>query len=405
MRRARFISLLVLWLVCCCGKIPGLFASLVPAAQVTEQPGWDRVFERRSGWTGGDVAASIIIPGERVLWLFGDSWVGEVKDNRRVNAVLVNNSIAIQTFDPGQPGKAPPPDRINFYWGSDDAGKPTAWLRPVHDPRKPQTWYWPTGGAVVIPDEGGNPRLALFLLELKKAGGDNVWGFECIGSRMALVDNVSAPVQFWKPVVIDLPHRIEGGDLSGNQIDWGVAAHYRAGAGGAPDYVFIYGVATDRGNNRELLLARVFPSALPEFKQWEFFAGAGKWEESPPAAHSIVRGVAGELSVDRIAGRSGEFYYAMVYSEPFLGDRIFARIASAPEGPWSDLSPVFTVAEARRSPTLFAYAAKGHAGLSKPRTLLVSYIVNSNEFNELVNDASVYRPRFICVPLDMIGVR
>jgi hypothetical protein len=183
-----------------------------------------------------------------------------------------------------------------------------------------------------------------------------------------------------------------------HQVDWGVAALYRK-ASGAPDYVLIYGTESDQSGNRDLLLARVRPAELEDTGKWEFFGGAAQWAGSPGRAAVIVKDVASELSVEEIS----KAHYIMVHSEPRLGSRIFVRTASAPEGPWSNAETVFTVSEVKTNQTFFAYAAKGHFALSKPGSLLISYIVNSNDFNELAHNDSIYRPKFITVPLPPAG--
>jgi hypothetical protein len=48
------------------------------------------------------------------------------------------------------------------------------------------------------------------------------------------------------------------------------------------------------------------------------------------------------------------------------------------------------------------YAAKAHTHLSRPGELLVSYIVSSQDFEQIIGDASLYRPRFVRVPLEII---
>lgn len=370
---------------------------------------WDLAFSRRSGWTGGDVAASFVIPRNRVLWVFGDSFVGEVEGGRHVRATLVNNAIAVHPYGPGRPGTAPAPEKISFFWGpADESGKPTAWVRPAQKDRPgaagSKTWYWPTGGGVVLPGPGGSKRLALFLILLeKKQGQDSLWAFQCVGSAVAMIDNVEEPARLWKTRVIDLPHQISGDPKDaqgGGQVDWGAASLYEPGAGGSPGYVFIYGVVSDPSNNKDLVLARVNPSGIEDFAQWEFYGQGEKWLKSPDLAGRIVKGVASELSVDRVLGKKGGAGYVMVYSEPLFGDRIFARTSQSTEGPWSDAKPVFTVPEVKKSKNYFAYAAKGHASLSMPGALLISYIVNSHDFTELINDASIYRPRFIIFPIE-----
>jgi hypothetical protein len=391
----------VLVLLCLAWSCQGVFKNPSPGApsgqSVTQARQWDEVFTRHTGWTGGDVAASFLIPGDRVLWVFGDSFVGAVENNRRVRSALVNNAIALHPCDPSHPGKAPAPDQVEFYWGPPDAaGRPTAWLKPRSD-ENPRSWYWPTGGGVVLPYPERGFALALFFIQLeKRPGDDSVWGFKTKGSELAMIDNVAAPAPDWRPRIIELPLRLEqqADSETGEQFEWGVAALYQPVFGLGPDYVFIYGTRSRNTSQRELVLARARPENLEQFEQWEFFAGKGQWLKSPLKAVAIVKSVASEISVDKIAGPSGT-RYLMVYSEPLLGSRIFLRSSCHPEGPWSDFNPVFTVPETLQGKTLFAYAAKGHAALSEPGTLLISYIVSSNEFSELLNNSSLYRPRFL----------
>jgi len=398
--------ILVLFLACSCSGLKKYASAEVPGGQTAAlQSQWDMAFARSSGWTGGDVAASFVIPGKRILWVFGDSFIGDVEAGRHVRSTLVNNAIAVHPFDPDRPGKAPTAETINFFWGPDDeTGKPTAWVRPVQKGSS-KTWYWPTGGGLVLPGPSGAKHMALFLILLeKKQGEDSLWAFQVVGNELAIIDNVEQPAQSWKIRIIELPYQIDQAGSSG-QVEWGVASLYQPGADGSPGYVFIYGVESDQEDQRDLLLARVNPSGFENFGNWEFFAGDEKWLKSPGRASHIVKGVASELSVDQVSGKNSGKKYVMVYSEPLFGERIFVRTASSPEGPWTDAQPVFTVSEVKKSKNYFAYAAKGHAALSGPRSLLVSYIVNSHDFNELANDASIYRPRFFMIPLETTGVR
>ncbi len=401
-------SILLILLSCACSGLVKPSPQRVPDDH-TARPhqAWDRAFTRDSGWTGADVASSLVIPGNRVLWIFGDTWIGDVRDNRHLNATLVNNSLAVHAYDPNHPGKAAAAQDLNFYWGPlDQSGKPTAWIKP-EGRGEPKCWYWPTGGAVVISGPDRDHRLALFLILLtKKQGPDSVWGFECIGSAVALIENVEEPVSRWTPRVIELPHIIERGAVDSSpsrEVDWGVAALEEL-SGGTGSCVYIYGVEPGKPGRKDLILARVRPESFEDFGQWEFFSGNGAWSGSRGRASHVVTDVASELSVDRLSSAARDSGYVMVYSEPVLADRILVRSATSLEGPWSDVTPVFTVAGLQSGKGLFTYAAKGHAALSDPGTLLVSYIINSNDLAELAGNASIYRPRFINIPLAGIGL-
>lgn len=368
---------------------------------------WDRIFTRKSGWLGGDVAGSFIIPGNRVLWVFGDSFIGRVKDNKRVNLKMVNNSVAIHPYAPDQPGKAPLPCQVHFYWGAQDfSGKPTAWIRPKEQGDN-KTWYWPTGGGVVLGrGTDTKERLALFLIQVeKKSPEDSVWGFKTIGSSVAIVENLRLPVRFWNTRIISLPHQIErrtGDHWVIHQLEWGVSALSQGSEHSL--LVLIYGCETKEHQQRDLVLARVNGSKLEDFRSWEFYAGNGRWERNLSSASTIANDVASELSVERVFDSQGLPCYVMIYSEPFLGDQILVRLAQNPEGPWSEPKPIFRVPEVQGSQTRFAYAGKGHYSLSPPRNLLVSYVVNSHNFQEVLNDTSIYLPKFILVPFSTLGI-
>ena len=63
---------------------------------------------------------------------------------------------------------------------------------------------------------------------------------------------------------------------------------------------------------------------------------------------------------------------------------------------------LFTVREPEKDSRLMTYAAKSHARLSRRGELLVTYIINSTEFGQIAADASLYRPRFVRVPLSLL---
>ena len=92
----------------------------------------------------------------------------------------------------------------------------------------------------------------------------------------------------------------------------------------------------------------------------------------------------------------------MVHSEPVFGPRIFVRTARRPEGPWSDRRAVYHITDLDAKAKHFPYAAKGHAHLSRAGELLITYVVNPHDFWKMVGNASIYRPRFVRVPLTAV---
>ena len=122
--------------------------------------------------------------------------------------------------------------------------------------------------------------------------------------------------------------------------------------------------------------------------------------ESAPLAVGVVP----EFSIERVANRQ-KTAWMLVQSEAWLGKHILVRTAPRPEGPWSPAITIATVRDVERSPSYFTYAAKGHIELSRPGELLVSYLVNSNQFSDLMRDTQIYRPQFLRVSLSFLNPR
>ena len=84
---------------------------------------YDALFTRTKGWTGGDIAHTVPLSDSITLWLFGDTWIGKVKNTRHVNSKMISNSVAIQY------GKTANKKNLRFYYKTTD-GKPAALFTP-----------------------------------------------------------------------------------------------------------------------------------------------------------------------------------------------------------------------------------------------------------------------------------
>jgi len=64
-------------------------------AQATRNEALDELFKpRQRGFLGADGAASVSLPGDRTLWVFGDTIVGTLRNGKK-EGPMVRNSIAI----------------------------------------------------------------------------------------------------------------------------------------------------------------------------------------------------------------------------------------------------------------------------------------------------------------------
>jgi hypothetical protein len=377
-RTAR-LAMLVTWAAMACPHPAGPVRATPPPAPAVIKAGpapeWDAKFAGREGWVGGDGAYSVGLGRRRVLWLFGDTLLGTVKDGGRAGAVMVNNTVGLQD---GRDEHA----TIRFIAGEARDGKPAA----VFLPPDGKGWLWPQAAVPV----GG--LLAVFLSQIERGEEPGVLGFRHVGQWLAVIENPTDEPSHWRKKLHAVPFaRFDPASVR----SWGSAVL----AGG--DFLYVYGYR-ERGKeigSRELMAALVPAERLTDFASWRFRTADG-WGEKPEDATPLAAGLATEFSVSPMPGGNG---YVLVYTEDGLGDRVVGRFAREAAGPWSDPLLLYRCPEMRRDKGVFCYAAKAHPWATKDDDLLVSYCVNAWEFARLFRDEKVYRPRFVRVRLGPTG--
>lgn len=346
---------------------PLIFGEAKPA------PEMDSLFQQTDNWIGGDGVCSVALTPERTLWLFSDTWVGSVRDGKRVNATIVNNTLALQ--DGRVPGA-----KLQFIVRHDVDGKPTAFLTPADH----RGWFWMLSGVYV------QKHLYMVLMQMDKTGANNVFGFRQIGQWLGVVSNPLDPPTAWQveqyplPCVQFSPER---------QMTFGSAVLEQGG------YLYLYGNDEDKkasGLQRYLTVARVPTNEVTNFAAWRFYA-KGEWDADFHHASRIAGNLATDCSVSFLS-KSGQ--YVLIYTDRGLSPNIEARIAPAPWGIWSPPTTVYQCPEMGQDKNLFCYGAKAHPSLGNEDQLLINYVVNSFNFWQPVTNADLYWPRFIRVGLE-----
>jgi hypothetical protein len=376
---------------------------LVLGGQVIARSGvasvpWTALFDRTSGWTGADGVYSIpLVENDRLssglsneaktFFAFSDTFIGSVNpdDTRTPSSYLIRNTTALLT------GGVPDPARMSFnFRGTVAAAQPVFATNPTG------TWYWPVDGAVVGLDA------YLFSLRMKPVSGG--FGFDYDGitlfSSPITASNLNnAPPLFWTHTKLDNTGLFVPAAGGAPSKIFGQAVMNNTPQGGSffPDgFIYLYGVRNDSLNKR-LLVARVPRESIGDPSQYRFFNGTA-WVSGAANAQPLAG--ADHLSSEFSVTPMPDGRYLMVFSyDDAFGNRVAARYANAPTGPWGPAITLYTCPEADLTPNTFVYGAKAHPALSRPGELMVSYHVNSFEPDELYQDADIYRPRFITVKL------
>ncbi len=331
-----------------------------PAPLAAPWPEADRLFHRDPRWLGGDAAISIALPQQRVLWLFGDSFVAPAASagGSRRGAAFVRNSVALQQ------GRDPSRAELRFYAGTGADGAPASFFTGEDG-----AWYWPGHGLLL------DGALTVFLERMQADPSPGGLGFRNAGWTAVRIDDPEAEPSVWRPVALPTPDTGALGLVGVSVLLEG-------------DYVYAYAVR-EPGDHAIMLLrwtrADFARGALMKPQYW---LGAGRGFGSGPPAVVLAEGAA-ELSVS--ADPSGGYFE--VQSRGFGAAPIVLRRSAALVGPFG--APIELLPAPRTAPPdLLLYAGRAHPELQGAE-LIVTYATNSLDQQRLMRDSALYYPRFL----------
>lgn len=352
--------------------VSGLSLAACTTAREESAPSPDRIFHADPRWLGGDAAYSVRLSEDRILWLFGDSFVDLEAPYRRGEAGFPRNTVAVQT------GSDPRTAAMAFTWRM-RAGQPTSFF-----PDDGEDWFWPGDGVRL--DDGS---LAIFLHRVHATAQAPPLGFEVSGYALVLVANPADPPAVWRMRRIDA-HRMPFDAVPG-------ATALRDG-----HFVVVLAVRQDGSNAGTFVRYRAADLARGDLSAGQWWAGSRGWLPADQI------GVAGPGFVLSNAGPESSIHwdncanaFVHVVSLGFGDTDIVMQTAPALTGPWSAPRAVLRPPESSR-PSPFVYAAKAHSELEPPasRTTYVTYVVSSFSPDALLTaegQRDLYWPRFASV--------
>ncbi|MFT6882678.1 MAG: hypothetical protein ACI83W_000806 [Marinoscillum sp.] len=315
-----------------------------------------------NAFTGGDGVYSVQLPDQRNVWIFGDSFLGNVTEDRKrikTSPLYVRNCFVVQdeenlkTLTQGKlsdfKSMMIPPEVVDGTSGKDEIG----------------IWYWP-GDAFV-------EEQSLFVFNSKFIKtADDMWGFEFAGTEL---------IEFSLP---DLEQTKITQFENLNGIHFGHAICNTA------DYTYVYGA-----KDKLPYVARAKSGAI--YEDWNFWNGA-EWEVSSKDAKPILKQTGSEqFSVFEWAGQ-----FVMIMQGDSLSQKIYSYTAEKPEGPWLNRKIIYETPIVGNCESCWTYNALGHPQFIINDMLLVSYNTNSMELQDHYDNADIYKPRFIRVPMENI---
>ncbi|MGB0099660.1 MAG: DUF4185 domain-containing protein, partial [Nocardioides sp.] len=312
---------------------------------------------------GADVGASVRLQDDRLIFAFGDSLRGKSFDGPR----FVRNSMMVWAVDCASvvlpPGNgALIPDRL------DGVG------------------YWPMSLAVA--HRPGYDLVLVTTQRVRTTGGSS-FSFANLGPALA----VFVVPEGGTPQLVD---RVDIGpdDADKSRPEWGAAS---AVAGG---WLYLYGTAQPEETETfgfGLHVARVRPDEVLDPSRWRYWNGE-RWQSDAGRSAALIP-AAGGVSETLSVFHQGERWFALSKRDGDLGDELVFWTADGPTGPFTLRDPV---ASAPSDPSTGAvrYMPLAHPEIfTEKGSMVASYSRNNTDFDKVLDDPALYRPRFLRVPL------
>jgi hypothetical protein len=349
--------------VCGCAPNAAPATTECPSSDLIQAEPWpeaDALFHTDPKWLGSDDAYSIDLGNDRVLWLFGDTFISTSKRNVRRKSAMIRNSVGIQS------GTDPSAASMQFYWRTRE-GDPASFF-----PEDGGTWFWPGHGIAL---EG---KLFIFLMATRSTS-EGI-GFEHVGWRAVSVSHPERPPSGWRLTWLETPESSFGLIVSGSVVQMG--EYLCAFSVGEPDHTI------------HLVRWPVAHVMNDDLSQPQWWAGEARgWVlqqdllEAPPPLFSEGQTeftVHYEPSLER---------FLEIQTVGFGQADLGFRMADSPTGTWTPIER-FHRPEEYQVAKILIYAAKAHPPLTGA-DLVLTYATNTFPFARLVRRDDLYYPRFL----------
>ena len=307
-------------------------------------------------WQAGDIGASGQLSDGRLVWAFGDT-----VRRSGISPPVVANSLLVTT-------------------GPCVAQLVDADHGPVIPDVDATTVRWPMSVAVA---RTGDHDTVMVMCSRIRRGSQGSFDFTFLGTSVAVFTVTRGGVPQLEKVVDLTPDSTDP-----QQVNWGAASDVYGG------WLYVYGTRLtgeplDYG--RELYVARA-PVANPRDRsRWEFWDGR-TWQPERQRAVAVLPsegGVSQVLSVDHVDGT----FAAVSKRDGDVNDYVYLWTAPHAWGPWTPRKEI-------RAPGGFDTGQLQYAPVAHPEVplasghLLISISRNTTDFQHLLEDPEIGRPRF-----------
>jgi hypothetical protein len=344
-------------------------------------PEFDRLFTpHKTGYLGADAALSIPLPDGRVLWLFGDTLIGRQEQGKRIFEAMPRNTVAIQ-----YPGAVCPENIEWIFTGRQ--GIPSDFLSLPKDEQN--RWFWPGTGVCI------DAELFLFGYRVTFAkSGCEALSFRVLDSWMMRVRDTSGHPREWQIEAQPFPSSLHKGLFCSACLF-------------EEPFLYLLGIYFKSGlksfQDTSSVLARVHVEDLRKneslfhLEYWSEGRESPDWTGDPDPPAVLYKPGVTECSLFYDAPRGR--YLATTY-RPSKPD-FYITTAPSLTGHWSPPALISREQDSRPVQSHLYYAMRMHPHLASTRDeMILTYIVNTRSFADLLTSCDKYYPRFLRIDLN-----
>lgn len=319
--------------------------------------------DNREAIIGHDVGVSTVLPDGNTLFLFGDTWVGELQDGARQIQSQTSNSAAVLPA-----GNTICDEDLGHLINQDGTVRQLIPLRSGDDAET--IAHWPVDSVVV------GDQIFTYYRRVDRGSSLRTLEFTVLGTGLA-----SASLD-------TLEYSLEPGDLF-------TSNEHVAAAEIDPDSGLVYVLICDHSLDMDIFApcvsGRVGAQSMGDEDAYEFYAGDGVWSPNFDEAVDVLDNGESEMTLHQFE-LDGEMQWVVTYVPPFTC-RVSIRTAPDPWGPYSDEIEIYE-ADAEDRGGSRCYGGKLHPEFSTRDRLVITW-VSSGTLEETLEGQDTYWPHVV----------
>lgn len=340
-------------------------------------------FPFKDGWLGGDGDVSVPISDTTTLFIFSDTYVGNInqKSRQEPGMKMVSNTVAVHTcLSDGE-------TKVQYYWNNMYSDNP----EPIFKSYTNRYKFWVVDAFTI------NNYLYVLLSKVGPklgASPDDIFNFSGLGFTLAKISNPYEVPYEWEIELFPLP------DFTNSFME--LRCH-------AMQDEYIYFFVSRNDTSQFLVRKQIDFIDNPEIP-FEYYALNKYWKEGIKADDMLT--IVNGFRCNTVNYHPEMKKWVMISDIRFKDNKIKMRTAPELTGPWSNELVIYEIPEvtpgnSSYSKSNFCYLAREHIQYYDPinHVMLLTYDINNTNYSEILSSPKIYTPKIITIPLKKNGDR